>query len=297
MKNDVHVKYLISNSKDDSWGLTVSTVGYQQILPNTEYPPQDHPKEYLFSTHKGRVLDEYILLYIAHGNGSFSSSTKKNIKLQAGTAILLFPDEWHNYKPIRSDGWDEYWIGFKGYLMEKRVQNGFFNKQKELFYVGPSMEIIQLYKSAINIAKEQKAGYQQVLAGIAGLLLGITYSQDKDASFGQTDMLYQINKAKMIIFESLHTNINLEDIANQICMSYSWFRHVFKKYTGLSPYQYILELRIEKSKELLITTTLTSQEIAYKVGYEDPMHFGIIFKKKTGFSPIKYRNLFQNQNT
>jgi len=295
MKKDNHINYLIASSHDENWGLTVSTVGSQHIPIDTIYPPKNHPSGYLFSIQEGRVLDEYALLYIAHGSGYFSSPERKNVKLNAGSMVLLFPGEWHNYYPDRATGWDEYWIGFKGKHIDERVCNGFFSKQKEIYQVGSSLEIVQLFKSAIHVAKEQKVGYQQILAGIASLLLGLTNSLDKNSTADQANMNEQINKAKVIMFENFQTEISAKDIASSVCMSYSWFRRIFKENTGLSPYQYIQELRIKKGKELLLTTSLTSQEIAYKVGYSDPLHFGVIFKKKTGFAPVLYRKMHQNK--
>ncbi|MDR1381986.1 MAG: AraC family transcriptional regulator [Tannerella sp.] len=292
MKKDVSIKYLIANEQDKRWGITVNTVGFQRIAPHAEYPPRNHPDEYFFSMHKGRILDEYVLLYISDGCGSFSSSAKENVKLKAGSMVLLFPGEWHSYAPDKSRGWEEYWIGFKGHEMDERVGNGIFDRQKNLFNTGCNPEIVKLYANAIHIALEQNAGYQQILSGIANLLLGMTYSLDKIAASDPKKITRQINRAKMIMFEHSHTNIRPEDIADKICMSYSWFRHIFKQQTGLSPNQYMQELRIRKSRELLVMTTLTCQEIAYKVGYENPIYFGVVFKRMTGYSPGKYREKY-----
>ncbi|WP_165020256.1 MULTISPECIES: AraC family transcriptional regulator [unclassified Dysgonomonas] len=296
MKNSVHIKYLIANEQDMLWGLTVNTVGYQHIDPHTPYPPQNHPTRYLFSTQKGRVLEECQLIYITQGRGTFVSSSQKKTEIKAGNMFLLFPGEWHTYSPDPSTGWNEYWIGFKGVNIDSRIQNGFFNMHKPIFNVGSREDIVQLYMRAISVAKEQTTGFQQMLAGILNHLLGIAYSQDKYAAFEDMKVTNQINKAKMIMFENFHTDITPESVANQVFMSYSWFRRIFKQYTGLSPHQYIQELRVQKSKELLTNTMLTSQEIAFEVGFENPDYFCTAFKKMTGASPIKYREFTQGKN-
>lgn len=122
MKDDINIKYLISNEQDKLWGVTVNTVGYQHIKPNSVYPPKDHPSEYIFSTRKGRILDEYVLLYITNGSGFFTSSTKEKTKIKTGNMLLLLPGEWHNYEPDHVVGWDEYWIGFKGKYIDDRIK-------------------------------------------------------------------------------------------------------------------------------------------------------------------------------
>jgi len=293
MEKAIHLKYLIANENDLLWGLTVDSVGFQHICPDSVYPPSNHPMRYLFSTEKGRVLDEYQLLYISKGKGSFVSKSYTEQSIEEGNMFLLFPGEWHNYHPENHVGWDEYWIGFNGNAINNRVDNGFFSKQKPIFKVGINNEIVELYLQAINIANEQKAGFQQVLAGIVNLLLGLAYSLNKNQFLENLQVNNQINKAKMIIVENLFTGIKAEEIAEKINMSYSWFRRIFKEYTGFAPAQYIQELKIQKGKELLTNTSLSVKEIAFKMGFENSEYFFTAFKKKTGMTPIQYREFTQ----
>jgi AraC-like DNA-binding protein len=287
------LKYLLESEEDVLWGLTVSTTGFQHIGRGEEYPPQHHPLRYLFSTRKGRTLNEYQLIYLTHGAGYFVSGSSKPVNLKAGHALLLFPEEWHNYRPLKQTGWDEYWIGFKGVNMDNRLQSGFFNKQKPIFNVGVHEEIVQLYKQAIKVAKEQKAGFQQLLAGIVNHLLGLVYSFDRHQSFEELNVIGKINKAKVVMLEHFLSGIALEEVAGRVSMSYSWFRRIFKQYTGFSPHQYMLELKIQKSKELLTHTRLTVKEVAYQVNFDNPDHFCTVFRKRTGLTPANYRNFTQ----
>ena len=291
----IQVKYLLENEMDLRWGLTVSTVGFQHVEPNSEYPPRNHPARYLFSTEKGRTLDEYQLIYITHGSGNFISTNCKQTYLKEGNMFLLFPGEWHNYQPAKKAGWEEYWIGFKGVNMDNRYQSGFFDKQKPVFNVGINEEIVHLYKQAILIAKEQKTGYQQMLAGIVNHLLGLAYSLDKHLSFEELNVANNINKAKVIMLENFQTNITPEEIAQKVNMSYSWFRRIFKKYTGFAPHQYFLEIKIQKSKELLSNSSVPIKEIAYYTGFDNPDQFCNSFKNRTGATPLGYRNFTQGK--
>ena len=56
------------------WGLHVIAAGASKILPGSSYPAKAHPDEYLFSWKKGRVLNEYQLIYISSGAGVFESA-------------------------------------------------------------------------------------------------------------------------------------------------------------------------------------------------------------------------------
>lgn len=295
MEKSIHIRYLIANEQDLLWGLTITTIGKQSVKKNENYPPGNHPSRYLFSIEKGRILDEYQLLYITKGSGTFVSDSHKEIKVQAGDMFLLFPNEWHNYKPNFQTGWEEYWIGFKGANIDNRVKYGFFSRQKPFFHVGILDEIAQLYNQGIIIAREQKAGYQQMLAGIVNHLLGLAYSLDKHGSFEDMKVANHINKAKIIFSENFQTQMKPEEVAKQLNMSYSWFRRLFKKYTGFAPAQYIQELRIQYAKELLTNTGLNTKEIAFKSGFENPEYFFTAFKNKTGYTPVKYRRFTQGK--
>lgn len=103
----------------------------------------------------------------------------------------------------------------------------------------------------------------------------------------------QIAKAKILMQENIEQNLPGEAIARQIGMGYSWFRRIFKEYTGFAPNQYMQELKISKSKELLTNSEMNCQQIAYAVGFETPSYFNIVFKKKTGMTPSKYREFTQ----
>ena len=209
--------------------------------------------------------------------------------------FLLYPHEWHNYSPLKSSGWNEYWIGFEGINIDDRIENGFFEKENPVFNIGRNEEVVDLYLRAIDIAKRQQTGSQQMLAGIVNYLLGIAYSQNKLFSFEELNVTKQIEKAKVIIYENYNEPFSAEDIASQVNMSYSWFRRVFKQYTGLTPHQYILEVRIQKSKQLLSSTHLSSQEIAYMVGFDSSDYFCTAFKRSIKLTPLQYRKTMQGE--
>ncbi|MDE7126523.1 MAG: AraC family transcriptional regulator [Bacteroidales bacterium] len=286
-------KYLLTNRQDAMWGLTATTVGYQSIRSKGIYPPQGmtHPKEYLFMPENGRVLYEYQLVYISRGEGVFSSGHCGPVKVYAGNMIMLFPGEWHSYYPDENTGWDEYWIGFKGANMDSKKANGFFNERTPVFNIGISEQLVAMYIQAIEIAKKQESGHQQMLAGIINYMLGMTYSISKQRTFRSTMVEEYVSRAKIFIRENLHEQITPVDIAGHVGLRYSYFRSIFKDYTGFPPSRYITEFRIEKSKQLLTTTDLTSQQIAYECGFGDPKYFCTIFSKSVGLSPLQYRKI------
>ena len=65
----------------------------------------------------------------------------------------------------------------------------------------------------------------------------------------------------------------------------------FKKYTGETPLQFLIKLRLDTAKNLLKSTTCTVNEISEMIGYDNPLYFSRLFSKHVGISPQKYRSL------
>ena len=84
-----------------------------------------------------------------------------------------------------------------------------------------------------------------------------------------------------------------EDIAESINMSYSNLRKSFKRYTGITIHQYILQQKISNIKKLLDNTEMSVQDIAMKLNFGSANYFSCFFKSKTGISPLSYRKKFE----
>lgn len=291
------VNYPITSEEDELWGLTITTVGRQNISEQESYPPEKHPAGYYFNVDKGRILNEYQLLYITNGNGVFTfGNSKQSCLITEGKMFFLTPGVWHTYKPLENSGWNEYWIGFKGEIIEKIVKEGFFLNKNPVFNIGMNEEIIDLYYKAIEIANEERSGFQQALSGIVMNILGLMYYRNKTRAFEDEELINKINKAKVIMREDVYKNTSAEDIAKNLGISYSGFRRAFKELTGTSPSKYMLELKLNEAKLLLYNTNLPIKEISYSLNFENPDYFPIFFKKRTGKTPSEYRHFASSNN-
>ena len=285
-------KYLVVNPRDVQWGLTVSTVGYEEIGVADTYPTRGHADGYYFDIDKGRVLNEYQLLYITEGEGIFNSAHAKDKPLKAGDLFLLFPGEWHTYHPTGKNGWKSYWIGFKGKNVDDRVKAGFLSVYKPIYHVGFSADIIRLYEEAYKRAQEEAPYSQQILAGIVNHLVGLMYALERSMELSKDHTrVDMINLARLRIRESLEVDLTIQQVAEELGVSYSNFRKLFKEFTGISPALYQQDLRLQRAKELLATTTLSIKEIAYRLRFESPDYFSSKFKIKTGKKPSEFRNM------
>jgi len=253
-------KYLIVNERDKRFGLSVTTVGFQAIRAGSVYPPRNHPDAYYFTAQKGRVLHEYQLVYITKGRGTFASDTTPSVDISKGQILFLFPGQWHTYAPLQKTGWNEYYIGFEGPIIDNLVKNSFISKENQILDIGINEELASLFARALEVG----------------------YEVDNAAQ--------KIESAKIIMHENVYKDIDPEELALKLGISYSWFRKVFKEYTGYAPAKYFQELKLRKAKQLLIESSMSVKEICYELNYTSTEHFFSVFKKRTNFTPTEYRN-------
>ncbi|MBQ8837928.1 MAG: AraC family ligand binding domain-containing protein, partial [Bacteroidales bacterium] len=183
------IKYIPQNQRDELWGLTVSSIGYQKVAPGEDYPPQKHQQEYMFNPSEGRILSEYQLLYIVEGRGRLVTGHGGRHDVSTGDMFLLFPGEWHSYAPDSDTGWKEYWVGFTGTNVDNRVSAGFFSAEKPVYHIGYSEIVVELYREGIRTATRQEPYFQQLLAGIVNHILGMMFMTSRSSLISRDEEL------------------------------------------------------------------------------------------------------------
>ncbi len=294
MDSKIDIKYFSTSRTDEDWGLVVTTVGRQRIRPGCSYPQSLHPNTHAFKHSTGRILDEYQLIYITDGCGYFESHSCRRRKVSAGTILLLFPGEWHSYAPDSNTGWYEYWVGFRGETIERQVKAGYFTPQEPIFHIGSNHGIIGLYDDIIAHTAREETGFQQLVASIVQMMLGTVYFRFRNSINDDSFARSVIQESRNIMKQSIDTGISPQEIARRLSVGYSWFRKTFKKYTDVSPAQYMSHLRFLKAKEMLESTDLTMAEIAFSLNFDSPSHFASFFRKIAAATPSQYRCRFRN---
>ncbi|MBE6619003.1 MAG: helix-turn-helix transcriptional regulator [Ruminococcaceae bacterium] len=87
---------------------------------------------------------------------------------------------------------------------------------------------------------------------------------------------------------------SVSNIANFADVSEVYLRRMFRSALNISPMRYVIFLRLEKAKNMLVTSNYTIEEISLASGFSDPYYFSRLFKKEFGIPPSKYRK--QNGN-
>jgi AraC-like DNA-binding protein len=233
-------------------------------------------------------MPEYAIFYITRGQGEFESQTTARRTVTAGHVILLFPGVWHRYRPGAQSGWTRYAVAFNGGYPKRLVQRKFITPEQPVLDTGLDDAILRPFLSLLDHVRSEPLGLQQLIAANSMEILGAALAAVRSRrDCGKHGAL--VNEAKLILEQRAEESVSMQELATSLHISYERFRHLFAQQTGLAPYQYHLQLRINRAKQLLHGTTLSVRQVAAAVGFNDPYHFSKIFKKHTGVSPTQWR--------
>jgi AraC family transcriptional regulator len=104
----------------------------------------------------------------------------------------------------------------------------------------------------------------------------------------------QLQQSVDYIHTHLDRELSLQQMAAVLHISPTYFASLFKHATGISPHQYVIRQRVKRAKSLLLKTDLAIADIALQVGFSSQSHLAQQFKRFTGMTPRKVRELHQN---
>ncbi len=287
-------RYFPVAQRDRDWGLFITTVGESRFGPGTSYPPAGHPKGYAFRPSAGRRLQEYQIVYISAGQGWFKSKASGRLSIAAGHVMLLFPGVWHSYAPSSTTGWTEHWVGFNGDIARRLVRRGFFDPERPVLRAGEENTLMALFTDILEATRSNHPALQQILAGTTMRILALLCSVQQLKLAGDSPGVQAIQQAVTHIREKTESDIDLPALARKLNVSYRWFRRAFAHHTGLSPHQYSLEMRLARARDLLAQSSLSTKEVAQRVGFTDAQYFCRLFHRKVGVPPGLWRERAQN---
>ncbi|WP_320168025.1 AraC family transcriptional regulator [Mangrovibacterium marinum] len=282
------LKYLTPGERDKAWGIYLNVAGSSRVQPNSVYPSPQHPSGYHFNWEQGRLLNEYQINYITEGKGIIETEAGKQ-QIKPGSILLIRPNFWHRYRPLRNTGWKEQFIGFSGSIADQFLGHNLFSSKLPLMQIGMHEEVLDTYLKIFDLVRDEKPGYQQIASGMIVKLLGYLLSIEMQKEFTGKRIAHIIEEVRFKMRAAVDGNIDLKELADHYNIGYSYFRKMFKSYTGVAPHQYYLELKIMRARELLLSTDKSVKEISFELGFQSIHYFSRIFKSKTGISPSELR--------
>lgn len=278
--NSGYRNHSLIDFKDKSRPLIVGSCGTYRLF--------SHPKLPTYRP-KGRL--DYQIIYVASGLGHFHFDNSDNdTTVPAGNIVLFRPKEFQKYEYYGKDKTEVYWIHFTGSDVKNILRKYGFSDKQRIFPVGTSLEYERVFKRIILELQRCQDDYEEMLTLLLRHLFIIFHRElSREHVLKNKYLDHEMDTAAAYFNENYNHNINIEEYASSKGMSVSWFIRNFKRYTGSTPMQFIVSIRINNAQMLLETTTYAVNEIARMVGYDNPLYFSRLFHKQKGYSPSQYR--------
>jgi len=280
-------RYLPPDRQSRNWGWRLLDAGRQVIVAGGTYPSRGHPASYRFNPFDKRTLDEFQIVLITEGRGSFASASVERRPVVAGDCLLTFPGEWHSYRPDTSTGWSEYWLGFRGKDAD-RVMQHFFNRQEAVHHPVQTNEILRLFEQLLYWLRQPVAGVEQILASHIPMILAFLQTGPSHTGKGKRETLRLIMEARTRLLDNASERTDLQELATGLGISYSSFRSLFKAHTGYSPREYQNRIKLNRAAELLRSRQVRVSEAAEALGFSSVYYFSRAFKRQFGQSPLEW---------
>ncbi len=274
------IEYL--RNKDST--LYMKTCGIQRCLPGDSYP------------HSAR--EGYHLHVVLSGKGVLQAEGKE-YHIHKGQMFLLRERNDIFYQADMDDPWYYVWITYCGGNAGKYMAYAGFT---EGVYVQDCNIDVNEFAAVVKEILERphlksSSEFYRMSLAIRFLSLAIeSWEKSEDASRQKRDMTVEDYVHYAIRFiESNYSGIKITDVADYIGINRTYLTSIFKAKMHVSPQEYLMQVRMDKSRELLLNTDVPIYVVAQEVGYSDQLAFSKIFKRKYGLSPDQYRKKHRNE--
>lgn len=178
------------------------------------------------------------------------------------------------------------------YSIYGRKEAFFDNESQSYDHIRPLLELF------IEESKACQAGHQLILETIGTQIMVNLFRTVKNnmpplPTLRNSREKENVRRAIDYFMEYYNSDYSLEDVAQVANLSPYHFIRVFKVETGKTPYDYLVDIKIEKAKELLKkgNRKLSITQVCFMCGFNNLSHFTAVFKRKTGFTPSEYKNI------
>ncbi len=241
-------------------------------------------EKFIFPRLSKKISDGLMVIYCKSGKISFELVNNDKVLISNGDMFVSKPALIKNITKINS-----------GDFIIMYLKKDFFTTYfgNEFSISGKKQYELKALKSYARISFDRALNYNvypknlQKVFIISKILDGLltVSSIFLNIDFIKNRMEY----VKNYIISNLDEHLTIKHLSNKALMSQTNFKIKFKEYFGVNSKQYISDLRLELSKELLLTTSLDIKEIFLKVGIENYQTFYNLFLSKYGVSPSKLR--------
>ena len=249
--------------------------------------------------------DFFEMVYIKKGDVNFEISDKP-VDIGPNEMIIIKPKQFHKFIVKSSTGCEFIVFNFK---FENKINDNIsgvslddflnFVRNKETgpfitLKVSAKNDIVILLDRILKEKQNDEIGTEflnYLLVLELFVLISRAMKMEWENSIkGKSNKLKEVIQAAInYIDTNYERDISLKDISKYVFLSPSYFAKAFKDVTGKSPINFLIQVRLNRAKELLSETQQKVYEIAIGVGFSNQQRFNEIFKKYTGITPLQYR--------
>jgi AraC-like DNA-binding protein len=234
------------------------------------------------------IKEDYFQLFYIHKGKAFIKSYDFQGYLKAGYFIIFPPNEKFSIEPDLDYDYTQYHVSFSGFIPLKWRENKIM-LDNSIPIKTEMNKMEEDFTKLISIVSREKVNYQILLASQVIYNLTKYFQQSFAFLDNEKDNKNPLERIESYFDDNLYEQFNIEDMCDSMEMNYYQLRNYFHEETGLSPYQYLIDMKIKKAIELLETTNYSIKEISYKLAFDSQYYFSRLFKKKTGTSPSKWK--------
>lgn len=239
--------------------------------------------------------DHLELAFIISGKGKYKIDGKM-YDVQEGDLLIFNPGCYHQaFIADLATPTYEFFVAASDFCLEGMKPNSIEMASVPLYRTGPDLKqkLMRICTSMCAENDEFKVGrYYMMQSYMIQYMLNIIRDEQLPGAPGGHVAFESINKHKIVeeiilYFEEHYMEkISLELISENMYVSPFYISKIFKLVTGDTPIRYLINIRLDKAKELIEKgSDLSIKEVADRVGYDDAYHFSKLFKKRFGVSP------------
>jgi AraC-like DNA-binding protein len=239
----------------------------------------------------GRDTRDYYLIHYCTGGRGIYYVEGVNYELSEHDGFLILPDMPIVHRADSKEPWDLCWVAFFGKKIEELLKQANLGKNNLIFHYDRD----DYLETCIHNIYDESRGRKNIaiINGYFYLFMGriiSDYQDKKKHPKTRTDGFSHFDGAVNYLRRNIQRYVTVEEIADNLQIGTSQVYRIFKTHTGISPQQYIINMRMQKACTLLAKTDLTIKDISEWLHFEYQSHFTKLFKKFSGYTPSEYRN-------
>ncbi len=219
------------------------------------------------------VRSHWLLHYIVSGKGIFVRNGVTH-HIEKGDIFVIRPFEETYYEADNTEPWSYIWVGFTADSLLDDVFD------KSVIKLPSAGKIFQDMRRCSELENGRSAFLTSRIWELVARI--------QDLGSVKTG---HIDKALSFIHSEYANGITVSTVANHLNLDRTYFSTLFKSETGVSPVDYLTDLKLSKAAELMSVYGRSPTTAAISSGYPDYCHFSRAFKKRFGVSPRKYREM------